>query len=359
MSDFDDLCKDVSNGMAGRNAGIPMGFDRLNNHVSIRRSNNYLLGGYTGSGKTSILDDAFVLNPMDWYIRNFSTTEIRLKVIYWSMERKKNFKQMKWISRKIFLDHGMVISVPRLMGWCPKEQRLNANEHDLFIMYRDYLDAIMEVVTIMDYPENPTGIRKYMTNLFKERGRVEEIDEYHRMYVPNNPNEIILHIKDHIGLQRKEKLLSTKKEVIDKGSEDNRFFRDFYGASNVDISQFNRDIANPMRIKNGDVEPMLEDFKDSGNTQEDADVVLCLFDPMRYKVPDPSGYDLTKLRDNLGKKKYRSLKILKNSYGADDIRIGLAFQPEIGMFKEMPKVVDTTDDIYDSVIDNSYFLPKR
>jgi hypothetical protein len=33
------------------------------------------------------------------------------------------------------------------------------------------------------------------------------------------------------------------------------------------VSQFNRSIANPMRIKAGDVEPQLEDFSDSSSTQ--------------------------------------------------------------------------------------------
>lgn len=358
MSEFDNLVKEVEDGMHGRNAGISMGFTRLNSHISIRKSNNYLIGGYTGSGKTSLLDDAFVLNPVDWYLKNYSTTDIRLKIIYRSMERNKKFKLMKWISRRIFLDHGKVISVNRLMGWCPVDQRLTKDEHDIFLLYRDYIEAILEVVELIDGPENPTGIRNHMRAYHLLHGVVEEIDEFHKIYLPNNPHLITLKIRDHIGLQKKEKNLTTKKDVIDKASEDDRYDRDFYGTSCVNLSQFNRDIANPMRIKNGDVEPMLEDFKDSGSTQEDADVILSLFDPMRYKVPDPSLYDLSRLRDREGRKKYRALRILKNSYGSEDVRIGLAFQPEIGMFKEMPKLSDTTPAIYDAILDNSYFLPE-
>lgn len=97
-------------------------------------------------------------------------------------------------------------------------------------------------------------------------------------------------------------------------------------------------------------------FKETGATQEDSDVVISLFDPMRYKVEDPSGYDLNRLRTPEGLKMYRSLKILKNSYGSDDIRIGLGFQPVIGMFKELPKTDQVSDEIYRSVRDNTYFL---
>lgn len=356
MSIFDDLSQEVQDGMDGKNSGIPMGFARLNNHISIRKSNNYLLGGFTGSGKTALLDDAFVLNPVDWYIKNYSSTDIRFEVIYNSMERRKNFKMMKWISRRILLDYGKIIPVTKLMGWTPKEFRLSKDEHDIFLGYRDYIEAISEIVTILDGPQNPTGMRKYVTEHALRNGKIEHISEFEPVYIPNVRNKITLNIIDHVGLIKAEKDYPKGKPAIDKASEDQRKFRDFYQYSNVNVSQFNRDIASPMRIKNGDVEPMLEDFKETAATQEDADVVLSLFDPMRYKVADPSGYNLERLREQSGKKKYRSLKILKNSYGSDDIRIGLAFQPEIGLFKEMPKLSDTTESVYDDILDNSYFL---
>lgn len=311
------------------------------------------------SGKTALLDDAFVLNPIDWYIRNYSNTRMRLKLVYFSMERRKNFKLAKWISRKIFLDHGVLIPVVRLLGWCRAEDRLTHDEHDLFMLYRDYIDAILEIVDIQEGPENPTGMRKHMRELFLRNGREERVSQngYEKtIYVPENPNLIVIKIKDHSGLLKRETGLNSKKEVIDKSSEDDRMERDRYGASIVEVSQFNRDISSPLRLKAGDVEPMLEDFKETGATQEDADIVLSLFDPMRYNVPDPSGYDLTRLRNEQKVKMYRSLKILKNSYGGDDVRIGLAFQPVTGMFKEMPKFDVMTDSIYTSIRDNTYFL---
>jgi replicative DNA helicase len=139
-------------------------------------------------------------------------------------------------------------------------------------------------------------------------------------------------------------------------SDELRYARDFYGYTPVVVSQFNRDISNPIRIKNGDVEPQLDDFKDSSTTQEDADVVLALFDPMRYKVDDPSGYKLEKLKDEYGAKYFRSLRIIKNSYGSDDIRIGLGFLGQVGMFKELNRMKDMTESDYESVVNKSWFL---
>jgi hypothetical protein len=83
---------------------------------------------------------------------------------------------------------------------------------------------------------------------------------------------------------------------------------------------------------------------------------MALFDPMRYKVADPSGYDLDKLKDQYGAKYFRSVRLIKNSYGEDDVRIGLAFLGELGLFKELPRKKDITESDYESITNKSYFL---
>jgi hypothetical protein len=350
--DFDDLSSEVNKGLSGRNNGIPMGFNRLNRYIGIRKKIYFLAGGLTGSGKTSLIDDAFVLNPYDWYI-NQKNPGVKLKIIYRSMERSRTYKLAKWICRKIFLDHGYVIPVSKLLGWTGK---LSNDEHDIFLTYKDYMNQMTDVITIIDGPENPIGIAKDLKTHAMKNGKVEQIDEYNKIYIPNDDNELTIVVIDHIGLLKPTKDLTTKKQVIDKMSEELRYARDFYGYTPVAVSQFNRDISNPMRIKAGDVEPALDDFKDSSGPSEDADVVLALFDPMRYKVADPSGYNLDKLIDDYGNKYFRSLRIIKNSYGTDDVRIGLGFLGEIGMFKELPKRKEMIDLDYDNVLNKSFFF---
>jgi len=351
---FEQLRQEVQKGLDGRNNGIPMGFDRLNRYIGLRKSMYFLVGGLTGSGKTSFIDDAFVLNPYDWYISQ-KDSGIKLRIIYRSMERTRVYKLAKWVSRRIFLDHGIIIPVNKLLGWTDK---MSKDEHDLFLMYEDYMGNMGEVITIIDGPENPVGIAKELKTHALQNGKIEQLDEYNKVYVPNNPNEVTIVVIDHIGLLKLTKDQTTKKAAIDKMSDELRYARDFYGYTPVVVSQFNRDISNPLRIKNGDVEPQLEDFADSSQTQNDADVVLALFDPIRYKVEDPSGYNMEKLKDQFGAKYFRSLRLIKNSYGEDDIRIGLAFMGQVGMFKELKKRKDMTDADYQSVIDKTYFLNK-
>jgi len=350
---FDDLKGEIDKGRSGGNSGIPMGFDRLNHYIGIRKSLYFLIGGNTGSGKTSFIDDCFVLNPLDWYLSpEGQASGIKLKIWYRSMERSRTYKLAKWISRRIFLDHGLIIPVNKLLSW---NDKLSDAEYAIFLEYKDYMEQMEEVVTIIDGPESAVGIAKDLQKFAMERGKVIQVDEYNKKYVPNDPNEIVIVVIDHIGLLKTNKSQPTKKESIDKMSDELRYARDFYGYTPVVVSQFNRSISNPMRIKAGDVEPQLEDFSDSSSTQNDADVVLALFDPVRYNVEDPSGYDLNKLRDAFGAKYYRSLRLIKNSYGEDDIRIGLAFLGCVGMFKELPRKKDITDEDYEKVTDKTYF----
>ena len=351
---FDQLKQEVQLGLDGRNGGIPMGFDRLNRYIGIRKSMYFLVGGLTGSGKTSFIDDAFVLNPFDWYISQ-KDPGIKLRIIYRSMERSRTYKLAKWVGRKIFLDHGVIIPVPKLLGWTEK---MSHDEHDLFLMYEDYMNRMDDVITIIDGPENPVGIAKELKAHALKNGRIEQIDEFNKRYFPNDESEITIVVIDHIGLLKTTKDQATKKQAIDKMSDELRYARDFYGYTPVVVSQFNRDISNPIRIKNGDVEPQLEDFAESSSTQNDSDIVLALFDPMRYKVADPSGYNLEKLKDEFGAKYFRNLRLIKNSYGEDDVRIGLGFMGQIGMFKELPRRKDMTDADYEAVVNKSFFLNK-
>jgi hypothetical protein len=349
---FELLKNEVELGLTGRNNGIPMGFDRLNRYIGIRKSIYFLVGGLTGSGKTSFIDDAFVLNPFDWYISQ-KNPGVKLRIIYRSMERSRTYKLAKWVSRKMFIDQGRIIPVSKLLGW---NEKMTKDEHDLFLMYEDYMNQMNDVITIIDGPENAVGIAKELKAHALQHGRIEQVDEFNKRYFPNNENEITLVIIDHIGLLKTTKDQPTKKEAIDKMSDELRYARDFYGYTPVVVSQFNRSISNITRLKNGDVEPQLEDFAESSSTQNDADVVLALFDPMRYKVEDPSGYDLKKLKDEFGAKYFRNLRLIKNSYGEDDVRIGLGFMGQIGMFKELKKRKDMTNSDYEAVVNKTYFL---
>lgn len=369
-------------GLLGKNKSIPMGFKRLTKFIGIRRQVYYLVGGFTGSGKTTLVDDAFVLNPGEWFLNDCRDQNLDFKVLYFSMERSKDFKIARWLSRKIFMEEKVIIPIGHILGW---DEVPTIYEQELINKYLPVVNRFLEkIVTIYEGPTNPTGIYKKVKEFAMNRGHEEEVvvkrkdgTSYEKkLYIADNPYEIVLIIVDTINLTKpegeyiyendKKKLVKflNDKETLDKASEYLRWARDYLGYSPIPISQFNRSISNPIRLKNGDVQPQLEDFKGSGDTQDDAEIVLALFDPMRYKVDDIYGYNLAKLKEgindkNPGAKKYRQLSILKNSYGADDVGVGLGYQPIVGLFKELPYPDAMTDELYEEVINDKYFRRVR
>jgi hypothetical protein len=205
---FEKLKREVDNGMNGRNNGIPMGFNRLNRYIGIRKRMYFVTGGLTGSGKTSFVDDAFVLNPYDWYISQ-KDPKFKLRIIYRSMERSRTYKLAKWVCRKIFLDHGYIIPVSKLLGWTEK---MTKDEHDIFLLYKDYMEQMDDVITIIDGPENPVGIAKDLRGHALKHGVIEQLDEYNKIYIPNDENEVTIVIVDHLGLL-KTSLLRSKPSI--------------------------------------------------------------------------------------------------------------------------------------------------
>lgn len=350
---FEQLKQEIQYGIEGKNSGIPMGFNRLNKYVGIRKRIFTTVFGATGTGKSALVHNAYILQPFDYFRKHRDRTDIKMKVILFSMERSKIYILAKWLSREIFVDQGILIPIPKLLGWW--EEKLTKDEHDLVLSYERYMNELCEFCDIIEGPQNPTGIYKYVKNYAKENGTFNEVDQFTTVYIPNHPNEIVIPIIDHYGLTKPEKGMS-KKEAIDKLSEYCQVFRDQYGYSPVGVSQINRDLSGFMNKKIESFEPTIDHIKESGNPGEASDMIISLFQPSRYKTEDPS-YTVSRfINPASGGDFFRSVKILKNTYGEADLRIGFAFMGVTGMFKELRKPKDMDGFDYDSLFNYSYFL---
>ena len=354
MTEFDLLKKEVDNGIQGRNSGIPMGFRRLNKYIGIRKRIYTVIFGATGSGKSAFCHSAYILHPFDWWYANKNTSNVKLKFILFSMERSKVYTLAKWTSRKIFLDQGVNIPIAKLLGWW--DTKLTKDEHDLFLMYENYINELTAICDIIEGAQNPTGIYKYVRKYAEANGTIENINEYDKIYHPRHPNEIVIPIVDHFGLIKMEKGMS-KKEAIDKTSEYFQWMRDFLGYTPIGVSQINRDLSNPIYQKMDAFEPNLDQIKESGRPAEDSDVVISLFQPSRYKTNDASYNNVSKFISPEGADCFRSIKILKNTYGESDLRIGMGFHGSTGTFAELPKPKDMDSFDYETLFTGQFFLP--
>jgi hypothetical protein len=353
---FDLLNDEVNAGLAGRNAGIPTGFHKLDKYIGLRRRVMTMIFGPTGSGKSAFLHSTFILSPFDYVQKN--RPDIKFKVILFSMERSKVYLLAKWICRKIFIEEGVLIPIPKLLGWWEND-KLTKDEHDLFLKYRDYLEELLTYVDIIEGAQNPTGIYKYVRDYSRENGYFEEDGEFKKVYIPKSENEVVIIGVDHLGLTKIEKGYGTKKEAIDKLSEYLQWMRDSLGYIPTLVSQMNRNLNNPLFTKQEAVEPSIDDVKESGNPGEASDCVISIFDPIRSRTEDFS-YKVKNFIDPAsGANYFRSIKILKNSYGVDSLRAGVAFHGATGTFIELPHKDHMEGFDYGSLFNGTFFLENR
>jgi hypothetical protein len=358
MSEFDRLQKEVEDGMDGKNESIPIGLPRLGRYANWRKRIFTLLFSSTGAGKSGLADD-MILNACDWCIKNPAAGR-RIKFILFSMERSKHYRIAKWVSRKIFMDEGIVIPIPKLLGWW--KEKLDAKEYELFTRYKDYIDLLLdEYIDIYEGPRSGPDMYRIMKQFFAANGKYVDLNEFKKIYVPDDPNLIVAPVIDHGNLTRRTKEFPTKKQAVDITCEFMQGFRDLEGASPLWIAQVGRSISNPLRLKSDEAELTLDDVKESGDMGDACDIALSLFDPLKYKQGSRTGYNPVDFLDKeTGSKYFRSVQICKSSYGEDDLRIPLAFNGFCGQFRELPRRDLLGDTSYlslaESVRNKSFFL---
>ena len=352
--------------------------DRLDKVFNFQKEQYILLGSVTGTGKTSIVDH-WLLSIIQSHPKN-----MHFEVLYYSMERKKKFKYAKWLSWKMKDTEDIRIASDTIMN---RNGKLKHSQlAHIKNKYGDWLEEVMTYIDIREGARTVKEIEKDIERIAKRLGDYYHTDSVHihkngkivgklnpeqfiqtrygkklftrftiegkkytlyqndGVYVTKKPT-IVWIVLDHIG---KVKVEHSKKLTLDKLDEVLSNARDKYSFSPFPISQFNRAVGNVDRHKlhKGDLSPTMEDFKDTGNLTESADLVLSLFDPARYKSWDSQGeYKGYNIRDAtvtpIGQQRARSLHVLKNTFGYDNTVTVLRFTGESMYFESMPTPNET------------------
>lgn len=364
-STFDKLNQEIINGIEGKNQSIPIGLPKLGRYANLRKHILTLLFSTTGAGKSAMID-TIVMNACDSYMLHPSEFILKPDFQLFSMERAAKLRIAKWICFRVFVTEGVEIQLPKMLGWW--DEKLSKMEHSLILKQQEYIDCLLnDFVTIHDGAKTPKEIYKIMKDRFEETGVYDKANikgKDVKIYTPNNPNNIIIPIFDHGNLTKTTQELPSKKAAIDKLVEFTQGFRDLEGAAPIWVAQVNRAISGVTRQKDAEQELLLEDVKESGDIGDACDIAISLFDPVKYKQSSKTGYDPLEFIDkNNGNNFFRSAQILKSSYGADSIRIPLAFNGFCGQFKELPKRNDLQEgdlrNLIGDVLNKSYFLSNQ
>lgn len=338
---FNKLVKTIERGRKGENIFIPLSLKSIGRNLRIGPNTYILFAGASGTGKTAICMNTFVLDIFDWWVKNKDTARYEPKWIIRSMERSSEHLVAKWLCYRIYKDYNILIDVPTLLSWPNAKYPLDDKMSKIINSYEDYFKNLLDHIHIVD------GSAKYSDIYNENMSIAESLGSFTGSeYKPNNPKQIVIHITDHIG---KITGSGSEKQILDR-HVDNMcdVFRDKCGWLVIDVMQLNRGGEESFRRKSFGADILASDLQGSSKPYHNSDICLGMMNP--YALGDfmHRGYDIAKMYNGVYNR-FRSIKCVKNSWGPDNWIKGLAFVGECGAVFELPRSKEMTSELYDAV----------
>jgi replicative DNA helicase len=324
---------------------IPFPFERFSKKIpGIIQGQEITISANSGIGKSMISKYMFIFHPFLWCREN-KQSGITVKILAFLLEETR--QEFLAIAYSFFLKHFYNITISPTDISSMRENPLSDFVYNKMLELDNIMDEFLDVVIIEDNISNPTGIYKSVQNYAELNGQVYlkeiKIDgnktQVFDYYIPNKPKEYVLTYTDHISLLQPEKGLTLHQTISLFSAEYCRKkLSKRYNITNIRIQQQSAASENQQFDNRGNniyskLEPSLADLADNKLTQRDCHLILGLFSPDRYEIPNYLGFDIYEMRDN-----YRCLSVLKNRNGISNMKVSLYFDGATCNFKELPVV---------------------
>ena len=331
--------------LSGKINSIPWGLPRFEeSSPGIEQGKYYQITAQSKAGKTQLADALFVFNTVKQIIDD--NLDIRLKIFYFSLELSKEEKMLSCFANILYIKEGLRIAPTDLKSTHAKKV-LSSEVLEIISKYQKYFDKIEEIVEFIDDIRHSTGIydlvRKYAlangTVYYRDIVIKGEITKVEDRYEPNDPEEYVMIIIDHIGLIQPQKLNGTQlslHESISLLSSDyliklrNRF-------NYIPVVVIQQAIAgeNIEHKKAGALRPSVANLGDNKLIARDCNMMIGIFSPFKHEIPEYMGYDVTKFKDNI-----RFMEIIISRDGGAGTICPLYFDGAVTYFKELPRSDD-------------------
>lgn len=268
------------------------------------------------------------------------------KCLYISLEMNELSLYIKLLSIYIFETYGIQLSYKEILS--RKREYILSEEHfELVKKCMPWVTKVKQHLEIYDKKASAKTVYALLKQRLEKIGKFVET-ETRLIYVPNNPNLVYNVVIDHVSLVTPSENRKLKEE-IDVLSSYLVTLREKCKISPVVIQQANREQGNIERFKAGKSAFSINDAKDSGNTVQDCNVMIAIYNPFRDGLKTYHNYNIEVLESY-----FRSVMVLKNRFGDCDVEVGCNFFGGINFFVELPK----PDEIYDyhRYIDPSYLI---
>ena len=332
LSGLEEFFQLVDEGREGHNIGLSTGSAKLDLYADgYLPGVSFLIGGASGTGKTTFTLYRYVYCPLVAYLRG----ECQERDPHWkmfSLEMTRSQVYAKLVSMYIFDNYGVELRFKQIFSR-GKDCILSDEEYELLTKCKDFIKILDERLSFFEGSLNEATYLKEMNEELEKWGTFED-----GRYIPDNPHMILGVVIDHMTLIKASNGRS-KKEEIDAISRDSVQIRNNTKiVSPIMISQFNRNSNGQERMKQGLQDPSIEDYKDSGSLVEDSMVVIGLFSPHKYKLSTYKKYNIKILEQC-----FIGVFILKSRFGSSDLMIPTGFYGDCSHYADLPK----PENIYD------------
>lgn len=322
----------VEQGRLGHNIGLPIGSPKLETYMDgFLPGTSYLIGGASGVSKSTFTLWAFIYQPL----KHFLLGEEIERDPYWvlfNLEMTTPQIYAKLVSMYILDNYGIELKFKEIFSR-GKDSLLSDSHYDILKKCNDFLGILDERLMCFDGTLTEEKYIKVLNSILPKFGKWKD-----GVYYPNNPNQILGVLVDHVSLV-KASPGKTKKDEMDNISRASVIIRNTTRiVSPINVSQFNRNANSDERLKQSMQDPSSADFKDSGSLFEDSNVVIALHSPHKFKLSTYKKYNIKELEQI-----FIGAFLLKSRFGTSDIMVPMAYYGDSSSYKELPK----PDEIYD------------
>lgn len=216
------------------------------------------------------------------------------------------------------------------------------------------MQSLDNKLIIFDKALNAKTLYKTALPILEKKGTTTE-ENGRKVFTPNNPEQIILLLIDHMSIIQPGDGRTLKQEM-DLVSQYLITLRNRYFVSPVVLMQQNREASSMDRRKAELTEPDQNCARDSLNIIQDSDIVLALYSPIKDKLTSYRGYKI--LGDEGLFDRVKGCVVLKNRYGISDKVIVMGFYGEVGKFIELPAPDEIIPSQYRSLIPGKQDVPE-
>lgn len=252
MTDIELLWNLIDKGKNGENVGIDTGLSKLNKLIGgIQPHRYYLCGAASSVGKTS-----FILFLMYNILKNEDINK-PIYFQYYSLEIGSDVLLAKLMGLYCAENFGVYLTINDILSF---ESPISDTNYDYLLKAKEWLSSIIEYIDIIDTTVNADILYARTLHFAETIGKFETKDN-RKIYIPNNPNQLIIGVIDHFALMNVPQGKTLKQE-IDLASSYMVTLKRKLPLSWFALMQQNRESSSMDRRKADLSEPGINDLKD-------------------------------------------------------------------------------------------------